>query len=221
MCVIAISEKGKRQPSKKELETMFNYNPDGAGFMVARNNRVIISKGYMIFSDYWRAIQAERFTDSDIVVYHCRISTQAGTGPEMTQPFPLNSDLRRMEYLDTSCSIGIAHNGIIPLTSNSREKRFSDTALYIANYLTKIIRKPHDLNIPEISEIISGTIGHSKLAILTANGAIHTIGKFTEHNGILLSNLNHLQPETIYKTQCKYAAYDSLFDRLEAERKII
>ena len=37
MCIIAIKEKGIDMPNEKILETMFEHNPDGAGFMYAKD----------------------------------------------------------------------------------------------------------------------------------------------------------------------------------------
>ena len=196
MCVIAVSKTGKRQPTEAELSAMFRRNPDGAGYMVARAGRVEIHKGFMLYSDFARAVKNEHFTEDDAVVYHFRISTQAGVNPEMTQPFPYSKDLRYMRALDVmNAKMGIAHNGIIPLTSDPAEKTYSDTALFIARYLTRIVRYKHDIDSTETQNVIECLIGYSKLAILTGDGGITTIGEFTEDNGILLSNTHHkLQP---------------------------
>lgn len=106
MCIICVSKSGVRQPTVTELNTMFRNNPDGAGYMVARHGMVSISKGYMDFGEFLNAVRREHFTERDSVVYHFRISTQAGVNPEMTHPFPLSNRLERMEKLDTTCRIG-------------------------------------------------------------------------------------------------------------------
>ena len=84
MCIICVSRSGVRQPGEAAIRAMFLNNPHGAGYMVARGGRVEIHKGFMNLGDYLRAIRAECFTLQDSVVYHFRISTQAGVGPEMT-----------------------------------------------------------------------------------------------------------------------------------------
>ena len=195
MCVIAISERGKRQPTRAELLAMFKHNPHGAGYMLARGGRVEIHKGFMLFDDFWRAVRSERLTAADPVVYHFRISTQAGVNPEMTQPFPLTSRLAITKALDVRCTVGIAHNGIIPVTADPAERNYSDTALFVAGYLSGMIRTTSDIDDVLLNEIKS-LIGWSKLAIMDGTGEIVTIGKFTEHNGILLSNLNHIHTKS-------------------------
>lgn len=170
---------------------MWKANQDGCGYMFARNGIVEIHKGFMTFNDFYRAIKSESFSDEDPVVYHFRISTQGGINAEMTHPFPLCSDLKMMSALDVYCDIGIAHNGIIPLTSSQYEKKYSDTALFVANYLSRLIRSEADLLDDFTLDMISA-LARSKLAILSKSGEIYTIGNFIEQNGILLSNVNHL-----------------------------
>ena len=96
MCIICASKSGVRQPTERELFTMFQNNPHGAGYMTARHGMVTISKGYMDFDEFLNAVRKEHFTAQDSVVYHFRISTQAGINPEMTHPFPLSNRLGRM-----------------------------------------------------------------------------------------------------------------------------
>mgnify|MGYP000758667654 CR=1 FL=1 len=138
MCIICVSKSGVRQPGEATIRAMFLNNPHGAGYMVARGGRVQIHKGFMRLDEYLRAIRTERFTPQDSVVYHFRISTQAGVNPEMTHPFPLSNQPARLRRLDQSCRIGVAHNGIIRLTSDPNNERYSDTAIFITDYLSHL-----------------------------------------------------------------------------------
>lgn len=192
MCVIAVSRSGDRQPTTKELLAMWKKNPDGAGYMIARSGMVKIHKGFMTFRDLMTALRNEHITKWDSVVYHFRISTQAGRTPEMTHPFPLTDNLSYCEALDLSCPVGIAHNGIIPVTSDRSEHRYSDTALFITKYLSNLIRKRSDLDDPEVLKTIEYYGGWSKFAIMDGSGDVFTIGHFERIDGILLSNTYHL-----------------------------
>ena len=145
MCIICVSKPGVRQPDENTIRTMFYRNPHGAGYMFARDGRVEIRKGFMRLDEYLRAIREERFTAADSVVYHFRISTQAGVNPEMTHPFPLSNQPARLRRLDQSCRIGVAHNSVIRLTSDPDNERYSDTAIFIADYLSQILRTRADL----------------------------------------------------------------------------
>lgn len=190
MCVICVSEKGVRQPTKATLQTCFQHNPDGAGYMYARNGKVIIHKGFTTFEDFWRAVRQESFTKDDPVVYHFRIGTQ-GAGPEMTHPFPLDRSAYNLKALDLTCPIGVAHNGIIRATCEQSE--YSDTALYIARYLVKLIRNPGDMADPYIADLIEMTTSGSRLAILNGFGDILRTGPgwVSEEGGLWYSNTSY------------------------------
>jgi predicted glutamine amidotransferase len=176
---------------------MFRNNPDGAGYMVARDGKVTISKGFMDVDEYIEAIRAEHFTAKDPVVYHFRISTQAGVNPEMTHPFPLSNRIEHMKVLDVECSCGVAHNGVIRLTTDPRNREYSDTALFIANYLSLIIREPGDLKDERVLKLIHRLAG-SKLAIMDADGYIATVGEYINQKGLLFSNAS-FETDTYYR----------------------
>ena len=191
MCIIAVSKIGVRQPSLAQLRNMFNHNPHGAGYMVARNGYAEIHKGFLNWEDFQRAVKAEHFTAKDAVVYHFRISTQAGVKPEMTHPFPLTSVPASCEKLDIKAPIGIAHNGVIRMTSDYRETRFSDTAIFITRYMSKLIRRKSDITDPEIMTMIDH-LTNSKWAIMNGEtGEITTIGNFINNHGLLFSNYSY------------------------------
>ena len=190
MCIICASPKGSRQPSIPIIRTMFTNNPHGAGYMYARNGKVHIHKGFMDVESFIEAIKAEHFKARDAVVYHFRISTQAGVTPSMTHPFPLSDNIEHMNALDVECGCGVAHNGVIRLTSDFRNQNYSDTALFIAEYLSDIIRDPRDLKDERTLRLIRKLAG-SKLAIMDNKGYIATVGDFVEDGGLLFSNYSY------------------------------
>lgn len=191
MCIIAVSKKGIRQPSFDQLRNMFDNNPDGAGYMYARNGKVHIHKGFMNWEDFIRNVKNENFTKDDPVVYHFRISTQAGVNPQMTHPFPLTDNLKLCEKLDLTCPTGIAHNGIITMTSFAKETRFSDTAYFISWYMSKLIRNPSEITDPFVGDMIE-TLTNSKWALMDGlTGDIVTLGKFQNSKGLLFSNYSY------------------------------
>lgn len=192
MCVICVSEKGKRQPTEAEIRMMFDRNPHGAGYMVAEGDRVRIQKGFMRVGDLLDALRAEQFGDDDVVVYHFRISTQAGVGAKMTQPFPLTDELKYMKELALLCPCGVAHNGIIPLTSDPREREYSDTAMFIAFYLSDMVHNVNDLRdkgvLLDIEDLIK-----SKMVLLDASGELAYVGAFYRYGDLMCSNLYFLR----------------------------
>lgn len=192
MCIICASPIGVPQPTETQLRTMFDSNPHGAGYMTVCNGRVAIHKGFTTIDDFLRQVRSERFGIDDPVVYHFRISTQAGVTPQMTHPFPLTSSLEACEALDVLCRVGIAHNGIIQMTTDRRNTRYSDTALFITKYLTRLIAKPEDAHDPVVRAMIHKLID-SKMALLTGDGVISTVGHFiTDLEGRMFSNTSYI-----------------------------
>ena len=199
MCVISVSKRGIRQPNIEEFRNMWTSNPHGAGYMFVKDGMVEIRKGFMELEDFMDSVESERFTDDDVVIYHFRISTQAGVTPQMTHPFPLSDDLRDMEMLECSCSVGIAHNGIIRLTS-CKDPKYSDTALFITEYLPMLIRDTNDINDKRVKRTIKA-LADSKLAILNGNGDVVIIGDFwSNESGILYSNKSFLPTRDMPRT---------------------
>ena len=190
MCVICVSKKGVRQPNNSEIADMFKTNPHGAGYMYVRNGKVQISKGYMALTDYLNAIKSENFSVDDLVVYHMRISTQAGVNQEMTHPYPLTKKIENCKLLDLECSCGVAHNGIIQMTTDRTNTEYNDTTLFITKYLNKLIRCGDDLKDPNVKEMIY-RLTNSKWAILDGNENLCLVGHWEESDGLLYSNLHH------------------------------
>ena len=193
MCIICVSPTGVRQPSINTIRTMFMRNPHGAGYMYARDGKVHIRKGFMNIGEFLRAIKYERFTEADPVVYHFRISTQAGVGPAMTHPFPLSNHPEHMKALAVNCPCGIAHNGVIKLTSDPTNTEFSDTATFILEYLSDIIHSRTELKNPTVHKLIY-QLAQSKFAMMDGSGYIATIGPFIDRNGLLFSNHSFEMP---------------------------
>ena len=187
MCIICVSPARTRQPSISQIKMMFQSNPHGAGYMYARDGRVHIHKGFMDIDSFLSAIKAEHFTAKDSVVYHFRISTQAGVNPEMTHPFPLSNRLPHMKALDVECPCGVAHNGIIRLTSDPSQREYSDTALFITRYMAQMVHGLDDLKDAQLLNRIERLAG-LKLAIMDGSGYIATIGHFINERGLLFSN---------------------------------
>lgn len=190
MCVICVKEKGVKMPSDEIIRKMWNKNPDGAGYMIAKRGYVFIRKGFMKLTDFMSAIKQENITDDDAVVMHFRIATQGGVNKEMTHPFALSHNLADMKILNAMADIGIAHNGIIQITTDFKNKEYSDTALFITKYLYKLIREPKDFYDKEIQEMIF-YLAKSKFAIMNGEGDIQMIGDFSKVNGLYYSNLLH------------------------------
>lgn len=199
MCIAIYKPMGVDFPSKKRLRTCFNNNPHGAGYMVADGRNVIIHKGFMEFSDFWKSLREARaeYGNTSAFVMHFRISTQGGIRADGCHPFPLSGDMDELRKLDTECEIGIAHNGIISLTSTgySRKKEidYSDTMKFITDYLSLIIKDRVYFKDARTLELIDRLCG-SRLAILDGRGHCELIGQgWQVVDGVWYSNNSYTE----------------------------
>lgn len=189
MCIIAAKPAGAKMPSRDTIRTMWAGNPDGAGVMYAQDGKVRIDKGFMALSDLEAHLdKLERSLDLTAtgVVLHFRITTHGGTCPENCHPFPLTDSLARLRMTHTSTTVGIAHNGVIPITP--RDQKTSDTMEYIASQLAPLGRAlPGFWKNPDAMTMIQNAI-HSRMVFLTGDGELYMTGDFVEHDGVFYSN---------------------------------
>lgn len=196
MCIILYKPKGVEMPSREILENCFNNNDDGAGFMYAINGIVHIKKGYMQYASLEQAIlelSKSLNLKNTAIILHFRISTQGAISPENTHPYPLSTNMKDLQQLSFTTKVGIAHNGIIPLTTNYGDKIYNDTMLFTTEYLSLIIK---DINYYKNNNTIKliEKLCESKLAILSANEHCELIGNgWIRDNGIYYSNLSYKQ----------------------------
>ena len=189
MCVIAYKPLNKAFPEERILQNCFENNDHGAGFMYTFKGEVHIHKGYETFEKFMEALNKARAVTGDKVPYvmHFRIATQ-GYDKTMTHPFPLSSKMANLKRLHYKCSIGVAHNGILDITSDGA-KTYSDTMKFITDYLSNIIQSMDFYKNKRTLKLIEYLIEGSRLAILDKNGHCTLMGKgWIEDKGIYYSN---------------------------------
>lgn len=198
MCIIVYKPENQPMPFKKTLRTCFENNPDGAGYMFVDNGKVHIEKGFMTFNAFWRSLREHsNVFETSPFVMHFRISTQAGIRQDCCHPFPLSPKMDNLRKLRAFCSVGVAHNGIIDLTSTgyyyskTQTVTHSDTMEFITDYLSLIINSK-DYYKNENTLLLIERLADSKLAILDNDGHCELVGKFTLDNGIYYSNASYL-----------------------------
>lgn len=192
MCIAVYKPVGQKMPNKDILKKCFENNDDGAGFMYCANGRVEIQKGFMSFNAFYKALRKTVSLNPEQTtpyVLHFRISTQGGKRADCTHPFPLSNNMKDLRKLKTHTNIGIAHNGIISLTSDYTKKKvdYNDTMVFIKEYLMLIIKNSNyykDKNTLKLIEKLTT----SKLAILNADGHCQLVGTWECDNGIFYSN---------------------------------
>lgn len=205
MCIIIYKPEGKQFPSKDTLRTCFENNPDGAGFMLPYKDSVRIYKGFMSFESFYTCLEDVRDYAGDNTPYvlHFRITTQAGVRADCTHPYPIARDMDVLRLLRCRCNIGVAHNGIINLTSTWGKKvTYNDTMQYITDYLALLIKDRRYYKDADTLQLIERTC-KSKLAIMDGSGKTTLIGEFiTDELGVFYSNSSY--KATPRSTYAKY-----------------
>lgn len=193
MCVIAVKDRGLPFPKKEYLENCFESNPDGAGFMFVKDGKVVIRKGYGTFEKFWHSLgRARREVGDDAAfVMHFRIATQ-GFELSMTHPFPLSDNMEDLRKLRAKCDVGIAHNGVISLTSDGA-KDYSDTMKFITDYLSLFVSAGGWSE--RVLNAIEGLTLGSRLAFLDSSENLLVTGEgWVKEDGILYSNSSYRYP---------------------------
>lgn len=219
MCVICVKRRGVRMPTEAEARAMWDRNPDGAGYMYARDGQVVIKKGFLDYEGFKASLASEGLTCDDALIVHFRISTQAGVTPTMCHPFPISGDLGDMERLEATAEVGLAHNGIIQRTSDG-DKRYSDTALFVTRYVSALVREEKDIHSFAIAQAIQALAPGNRFALMNGRGEIALIGEFERRDGLFYSNLNHLTRDYPRAAWWKeYHAYGKGGKNYRTERK--
>ena len=199
MCVIAYKPLNVAFPEEAILKNCWDNNPDMGGFMYAWNDHVYIQKGYMDFKEFMKALNKAREKTGDDVPYvlHFRISTQ-GYDKACCQPFPLSGNMRNLKRLKVETNLGVAHNGILSLTSDG-SKDYSDTMLFVTDYLVNIIRSYDWHKDPRTKKLIENLISGSRFAILDKKGHCELMGNgWVEDKGCYFSNSTYSYKKTAY-----------------------
>lgn len=209
MCIIAIKKIGVDLPKESVFKNCFYNNSDGAGFMYNKDGKVHIRKGFMNYKDFDMALKDALKEIKDVkntgMVFHFRITTQGGTKPQNCHPFPISNRDIDLQATQFDTDLGIAHNGIIDLTSGynysrydytlkkyiKRDTHLSDTQLFIRDYLYGIYQLNNRFYDSEDGLDLIERLIDSKMCFLNADGEIKTVGVFNEKNGMLYSNYTY------------------------------
>lgn len=216
MCIIASKAAGVEMPKAEYIRNMFKNNDDGAGLMYAANGKVCIEKGFMKLEDFQNKLDElnMKYGLKEIsLVMHFRITTHGGTNPENCHPFPITESEGMLKKLHCTTDVGIAHNGIIPITPR---KGISDTMEYVLSQLAHLKKAvPRFYESKHLLQMIYNAID-SKMVIMNGKGQLVYVGNFHEEDGVKYSNYSYSYDS---KFGFPYSYYgfgdDSLFDEEE------
>ena len=187
MCIIAIKESGT--PIDWDiLDACDMNNPDGSGFAYPTEDGVKIRKGFFKIQDLERAIEDEGIDTTETpIMFHFRIATHGKVAPATCHPFPLTAVEPELTSQTIVTPVAISHNGIVP--SMIKDRYLSDTMIFIRDFLAPLGSKVLD---PDIQPLLEQAAG-SKLAFMTDDGDVTTVGKFISEDGWKFSNDTYIK----------------------------
>lgn len=167
MC-IAIYKPAGKTISEETLRNCWENNPDGAGFMfVNKRGDLVVRKGFMKLKGFLKEYNSvENSTDIGIAI-HFRIATHGSICPANTHPFWIKHG-----------KAALIHNGIISIVNERPGKDFSDTQLFIKDYLLPIYNRFSEcFGIQQFNKMIEKTVSGSKIIIMESNGNVSIINE--------------------------------------------
>ena len=181
MC-IAIYKPAGCEVTDLTLETCWQNNPDGMGFMYVKHNKIVIVKELKNFDrfllKYEKAIKANPECD---FVLHFRIATSGIIDLTNCHPFRINQ------------SLAFCHNGIIAIET---KKHVNDTRMFMKQVLRRL--PDNWLTKSAIRELVEYRIGQSKFIFLDSKGTVSILSAHMGlwDNGVWFSN--HTYKETYF-----------------------
>ena len=194
MCIIIYKAKDtKAKIEWNTLKTCFTNNPDGAGYAIAYDNKLLLKKGFMKFEDFETSLR-QTIKNVDIekagILFHFRITTHGGTSRENTHPFPLGRDsLTDRKY--TNLEAAIAMNGIC-LSNTGYKSAISDTMDAIESLINPLFNMYGAFWKDKGSKSVFDFLG-AKWAILEKNGDVTSFGNFHTLQGWTYSNYSYIE----------------------------
>ena len=99
MCIILHKPSNIQLPNISTLETCFQNNSDGAGFMYQHDNSVYIQKGFMTFKSLITALdqlqQKINIINTNLMI-HFRLASHGHITSGNTHPFPITNNLKKL-----------------------------------------------------------------------------------------------------------------------------
>lgn len=177
MCVIIYVPK-ESSINNEELKEAWTVNPDGAGFAIQKDGKVVFERGFMDYQEFEDRVQ--ELIGRYNLLLHFRISTSKQVNKVQTHPYKKGNVTITSGETDKPV---ICMNGII-----SGQKEYlncNDTMSYIIDHQEAFANINQD-----IINIIEKATG-AKWAVMTPD-KVYLSSQFEEEEGKFYSNKNHL-----------------------------
>lgn len=204
MCIICFKSANTKMPDIDLLLNCQDNNPDGDGFMLRKNGKVITRKGY--FDTYRMVDEIYEICDNapenyDIGI-HYRWATHGNTDRGNCHPFVISRRKSMLREIESVTSHAMMHNGVI---SNMKpDSILSDTMVFIRKNAEILKLKPE--------KILNKTEG--KFLYFSGNRVYHKGLILDKDNGCMWSNNGYTYSSFDYYKPGKKSnkSYDNSFD---------
>lgn len=186
MCLIVVKDNNKGSFSIADFKASQAKNSDGTGIMYVENGRVqverVMGEAKNHLELYYKHMHRPQF------VLHHRMGTHGAKSIANVHPFKVLS----IDEGDAE-DLYMVHNGVLNMSKfTALDKSMSDTALFVYEYLTPLLRQfPGILEFPQFQIMLHDFIGtYNKLTFLNSAGRVFIFNKEQGdiHNECWLSN---------------------------------
>lgn len=161
--------------------------------MYDHNDQVHIKKGFFNFDDFRSEImlihQAINLTNC-CCVFHFRIATHGQITTANCHPFPISQNINDLVSPDMTCTIALAHNGIIKATKGYGQ--YSDTLAFVQQFVYPAYEADSQFYLDKLTMMTLHKQASSKLCFLDKMGNFYLCGDFIHEDGLYFSNSSYL-----------------------------
>ena len=203
MCLIVFQPKGDGVLPTFELRDAWNANPDGAGYMFARDGELVIRKPFFKYRSLKRHYRRDfaKYGDKSPFVLHFRYATHGPKNSLNTHPHPLADG-----------TVGLAHNGVFPWIPE--DTTISDT-VHFCRLIEPITRE--SLMSRGFCEYLEDEIQWNKVVLLDNTGDYRILNETFGHwDGDRWFSYRTM-PVTVYRgyTRAGFRAWDDGEEEVE------
>lgn len=183
MCVIIYVKKGE-EINQAELKAAWRRNPDGAGYAIRKDGKILFHRGFMTFKEYRKVIN--KLNKKFDLMIHVRITTSNEVNALQTHPYAIED----VTQLGGESQMVISMNGSI--RGQKLKEGFNDTMSFIEEYrylFTAMLKQKEENEFKYYGDTITRFSG-AKWCMMTKDFT-YTSPQFIEKNNILFSNIFH------------------------------
>lgn len=201
MCVIVYSPKHTDIPTDKQLEDMWNANPDGAGYAYISRGRVHYKKGFMTLAELKAdlAPQRDAMKNREFAL-HFRIGTAGKNDAHTTHPFPISTNFGELRKTEGTVESVLFHNGILDKGGISNPLA-SDTQDFVIAF-APLLAKPSQSKTRD--HFMNTVVEGNRLLLFYGTGRVKRYGEWQKDGDLLVSNTIYQHRYTSYRYTEEY-----------------